>query len=406
MRHEDPKIRWMAGLAFLFALTLASAGVLQAAEPIQIGLVASITGPGSSVGEPKKPTAELLQDWVNQEGGINGRPLKILLYDSKSQESQALLATKKLIEQDKVPVVLGASTTGESLAMIPICEKAAVPMVSMASALQIATPPEEYQRIVKSENAAFETPKVQRHWIFKPNQTDSQAAEAVYNFMQKKGITKVGIISISAAFGDAGRVELKRVGPKYGISVVADEVYAPSDTDMTAQLTRIKGSGAQALVNWSIGPTQIIVIKNWKALAMGIPLFTHGFGNRSNIALSAGAAEGVYTPLGRLSVWNLIPKDHPQYRVLSRYAQDYKQRFKEEPNTFGGLCHDPILMVVEAMRKVGVDKAKIRDYLETEIKNWPGVAGVFNMSKTDHCGLTRDSLEIIQVVQGNWQIAK
>jgi branched-chain amino acid transport system substrate-binding protein len=390
--------------AVLLSLTLN--GPLQAADPIKIGFIASITGPASFLGEPEKNTALMIQEWITKEGGIKGQPVEIIIEDSKSEESQAVLAVKKLIERDKVVAIIGSSTTGESMAMAPICEKAQVPMVSMAAALQIVTPAEEYKRIVESPKAAFEVPKVQKPWIFKTPQTDTLAVEAIYNYMKKKGITKVGIISVSAGFGDAGRKELKRLAPKYGITILADEVYGPKDSDMTAQLTRIKASGAQAVINWSIGPVQVVVAKNWKALAMGIPLYqSHGFGSKKNIELAGGAAEGVVCPLGRLVVWDKLPKTHPQYAVLSKYATEYEKHFKAEVSTFGGHGYDALYMVIDAIKQVGTDKAKIRDYLEN-IKKWPGTGGIFNMTPADHTGLDLTAFEMIEVVKGDWEFAK
>ncbi len=258
-----------------------------------------------------------------------------------------------------------------------------------------------------SPKAAFEVPKVQRPWIFKTPQTDTLAVEAIYAFMKKKNISKVGIITVSDGFGSSGRAELKRLAPKYGITLVADEVYGPKDSDMTAQLTRIKASGAQAVINWSVGPTQVVVTKNWKALAMGIPLYqSHGFGSKKNIELAGGAADGVICPLGRLVVWEKLPKSNPQYQVLSKYAQEYEKRFKTEVSTFGGHAYDALYMAIDALKKVGPDKAKIRNYLENNIKNWPGTGGIFNMSPTDHTGLDLHAFEMIQVVKGDWEFAK
>lgn len=391
--------------AVLLSLTLN--GPLQAADPIKIGFIASITGPASFLGEPEKNTALMIQDWITKEGGIKGQPVEIIIEDSKSEESQAVLAVKKLIERDKVVAIVGSSTTGESMAMAPICEKAQIPMVSMAAALQIVTPAEEYKRIVESPKAAFEVPKVQRPWIFKTPQADTQAVEAIYTYMKKKGLTKIGIISVSAAFGDSGRKELKRLAPKYGMTILADEVYGPKDSDMTAQLTRIKASGAQAVINWSVGPVQVVVTKNWKALAMGIPLYqSHGFGSKKNIELAGGAAEGVLSPLGRLVIWDKLPKTHPQYPVLSKYATEYEKRFKAEVSTFGGHGYDALMMVADAIKHVGTDKAKLRDYLENNIKKWPGTGGVFNMSPADHTGLDLTAFETIEVVKGDWEFAK
>jgi branched-chain amino acid transport system substrate-binding protein len=401
----------MKKLPFIFLiailLSLGLVGSLFAAEPIKLGFVASITGGASFLGEPEKNTALMVQDWINKEGGINGRPLEIIIEDSKSAESDAVLVTKKLIEKDKVVAIIGSSTSGESMAMANICEKAQIPMISMAAASQIVTPADEYKRIISSPKAAFEVPKVQRPWIFKTPQTDTSAVEAIYAFMKKKNISKVGIITVSDGFGSSGRAELKRLAPKYGITVVADEVYGPKDSDMTAQLTRIKASGAQAVINWSVGPTQVVVTKNWKALAMGIPLYqSHGFGSKKNIELAGGAAEGVICPLGRLVVWEKLPKNNPQYPVLSKYAQEYEKRFKSEVSTFGGHAYDALMMTIDALKKVGPDKAKIRDFLENHIKNWPGTGGIFNMSPTDHTGLDLHAFEMIQVVNGQWELAK
>ena len=248
---------------FTFVLT---AGVLPAGAaekaPYSVGAVFSVTGGASFLGEPERNTVKMVEEWVNAGGGIQGHPLRVIVEDTKSDEAQAVLSVRKLLEKDKVAAIIGPSTTGESMAVVPIMEKAQTPLISCAAALSIVTPKEELDRILSSKT--FEMPKKQNQWIFKTPQTDTSAVEAIYDHMKKKGITRVAIISVTAGFGDFGRQELKRVAPVYGISVVADERYGPKDSDMTAQLTKIKGTDAQALVNWSIGPPQVIVTKNWK----------------------------------------------------------------------------------------------------------------------------------------------
>ena len=236
----------------------------------------------------------------------------------------------------------------------------------------------------------FEMPKKQNQWIFKTAQTDTSAVEAIYDHMKKKGITKVAIITVTAGFGDFGRQELKRVAPVYGISIVADERYGPKDSDMTAQLTKIKGTDAQALINWSVGPPQVIVTKNWNQLDMKIPLYqSHGFGSKRNIELAGGAAEGVLCPLGHVVVAEKVKADHPQKAVIMKYKTEYEKRFKTDVSSFGGYAYDALYLVVDALKTSGMDKGKIRDYLETKVKNWAGVSGVFNMSPEDHTGLEK-----------------
>lgn len=380
-------------------------GALGAAkEPYKIGAVFSVTGAASFLGEPERNTAKMLEDWVNSAGGIKGHPLQIIIEDTKSDESQAVLSVRKLLEKERVMAIVGPSTTGESMAVVPIMEKAQTPLISCAAALSIVTPKEEMERILKAPT--FEMPKKQNKWIFKTPQTDTSAVEAIYDHMKKKGISKIAIITVTAGFGDTGRQELKRVAPAYGIKIVADERYGPKDSDMTAQLTKIKGTEAQALVNWSVGPPQVIVTKNWKQLDMKIPLYqSHGFGSKRNIELAGGAAEGVLCPLGRLVAAEKIKEGHPQKALLLKYKTEYEKRFKAEVSTFGGHAYDAIMMLVDALKAVGPNKGKIRDFLENNIKNWPGTGGIFNMSPQDHTGLKKDAFEMIVVRGGDWAFA-
>ena len=372
--------------------------------PYVIGAVFSVTGSASFLGEPERNTAKMVEEWVNGAGGIQGHPLNVIVEDSKSDEGQAVLAVRKLLDKDKVLAIIGPSTTGESMAVVPIMEKAKTPLISCAAGLSIVTPKEEMDRILAAKT--FEMPKKQNPWIFKTDQTDTSAVEAIFDYMRKKKVTKVAIITVTAGFGDFGRQELKRAAPLYGISIVADERYGPKDSDMTAQLTKIKGTDAQALINWSVGPPQVLVTKNWKQLGMNIPLYqSHGFGSKRNIELAGGAAEGVLCPLGHIIVAEKVKADHPQKAVIMKYKTEYEKRFKTEVSGFGGYAHDALYLLVDALKAAGTEKGKIRDYLETKVKNWPGVSGIFNLSPQDHTGLNKDAFMMIKVKNNEWTFA-
>jgi len=372
--------------------------------PYSVGAVFSVTGGASFLGEPERNTVKMIEEWVNAAGGIKGHPLKVIVEDTKSDEGQAVLSVRKLLEKDKVIAIIGPSTTGESMAVVPIMEKEKTPLISCAAALSIVTPKDEEERILSAKT--FEMPRKQNKWIFKSPQTDTSAVETIYDHMKKKGISRVAIITVTVGFGDFGRKELKRVAPVYGISIVADERYGPKDSDMTVQLTKIKGTNAQAVVNWSVGPPQVIITKNWKQLDMKIPLYqSHGFGSKRNIELAGGAAEGVLCPLGRLVVAEKIKADHPQKAVIMKYKTEYEKRFKTDVSTFGGHAWDALYMVIDALKGAGPHKAKIRDYLETKIRNWPGTGGIFNISPEDHTGLKKDAFEMIFVKNGDWAFA-
>jgi len=243
---------------------------------------------------------------------------------------------KKLITQDKVCAVIGPSLSGLSLAVIPLAERYKTPLVSCAASY----------RIVYNQK----TGKPYR-WVFKTPQSDSLAAEAIYTHLQKRGINKIAILSVTSGFGASGRSELLRLASQYKMNIVADEKYGPKDNDMTAQLTKIKGLGPKAIVNWSIGPTQVVVLRNWKDLGMvSIPFYqSHGFGSRKNIELAAGAAEGVLCPLGAVNVAELLPQKHPQKKVTMAYLKNYKARYNEPLSSFGGHAWDALHMVAKAL---------------------------------------------------------
>src|SRR6202142_2680125 len=367
------------GIAALLSLLTMNAGAKEK-ETYKIGAVISVTGAASFLGEPEKNTLIMLQDQINKSGGINGRRIEVIIEDSKSDETQAVLAAKKLLDRDNVLAIVGPSTTGESMALVPIMNAAKTPLVSCAAGAGITTPVNE------------------REWIFKTPQYDTSAVEAIYTYMKKHHINKVGIITISTGFGDAGRKALLDLAPKMGMTIVAEEKYGPKDSDMTTQLTKIKAAGAQAVINWSVGPGQVVVTKNWHALKMGIPLYqSHGCGSKKNIELAGKAAEGVIAPLGRLVIWDKLSDKNPQKAVLKKYEEDYKALYKSEPGTFGGHAYDSLTMVVEAIKKVGPDKKKIRDYIETKITKMPGTGGIYNMSAKDHCGLDMNAFEMVIV---------
>jgi len=358
----------------------------------KVGAIFSVTGGASFLGDPEKKTAQMVVDEINRDGGINGEKIELIVYDDETDPTKCNLHAKKLITQDKVVAVIGPSVSGLSLAIIPVFEKFKTPLVSCAASY----------KIVYNEK----TGKPYK-WVFKTPQSDSLAVEAIYTKMQSMGINKIAVITVTDGYGASGRHELLRLAQAYKMDIVADEKYDPKDTDMTAQLTKIKGLAPQAIVNWSVGPTQVTVLRNWRDLGMtSITFFqSHGFGSRKNIELAAGAAEGVLCPLGACNIADLLPEGHPQKHVTMAYQKSYTETYNEPLSSFGGHAWDAIQLVVDALKAVGGDRAKIRDYLENK-KGFVGQHGVFNFSPEDHNGLTKEAFQMVVVKDGDWALAE
>ncbi len=363
-----------------------------AQEPYKIGAIFSITGPGSSLGIPERDTALMLEAELNAKGGIKGpdgklHPVKLIIYDDASDETKAVLAAKKLIDEDRVAAIVGTTLSGTSLAILDTVQKAEVPMVSCAAASKIVEP------------------AVERKWVFKTPQSDALIVGVLVEHLKAKGLTKVGWLNVDYAFGQLGWIEFEKGAQKVGLTVVANEKFGQKDVDMTPQLVRVKAANPQAVVVWSIPPSASIATKNYADLGLKAPLFqSHGVGNKAFIQLAGPAANGVVFPAGKLLVAEQLPDSDPQKTVLLAYAREFEAKYGSR-NTFGGHAWDAVQLVVKAMERAGADRAKVRGVIE-ETRNFVGITGVFDFSPSEHNGLDRRAVVMIEIVDGQWRLAK
>jgi len=356
-------------------------------EPYKIGAVVDISGNSSSLGLPERDTLLMQVEKLNAGGGINGHPVELTILDNKSDETEAVLAVKKLIEQ-KVLAVLGCSASGTSMAMINTVQNEKVPMISMAAASTIVEPVKD------------------RQWVFKTAQSDIVTVKKIIGYLKEKGITKVAFLYMNNAYGDGGKKVFINEAAAAGIEIAVEEKFEASDKDMTPQLTKVKSSSAQAAIVWAIPPSASIITKNFRDIGLSIPLIhSHGVGNQSFIDLAQGAADGVILPIGKLTVASQIPDSDPQKKVLLGYIDDYTKKYNTAPNSFGGYAADALSLLVSAIQKAGPDRAAIRDQLE-KTQNFTGVSGVFNISTQDHNGLGEDSMVLVQIQNGQWKLLK
>lgn len=373
----------------IFAALVLFAAAAQAADPIRIGSVLSVSGPAAFLGDPELKTLQLYVEKINAEGGVLGRKLELVHYDDGSDAAKANSFTKRLIESDKVDVLIGGTTTGATMAMAPLVERASLPFISLAGAVVVIDP-------VKK-------------WVFKTPHTDRMAAEKAFEDMKKRGIAKVGLLSETSGFGASGRKETQAVAAKYGITLVADETYGPKDTDITAQLTRIKNApGVQAVFVFGLGQGPAVVTKNYGQLGMSaLPMYqSHGVASDEYLKLSGKAAEGVRLPTPALLIAQALPASDPQKAIVTGYDKAFRDRYKVEPSTFGGYALDALNLSVDAIRRAGsTDGEKVRAALETT-RGFVGTTGVFNMSPKDHMGLDLSAFRMVEVKNGDWQLLK
>lgn len=371
---------------FALLFTVLIAGTVFAASPIKIGALFSVSGPASFLGEPERNTAEMMVAEINKAGGIKGRKLELIVYDTQGDATKAVQAVNKLIKDDKVVAIIGPSTTGDSMAVIPVVEKAEIPLISCAAGIKITDP-------VKK-------------WVFKTAQNDALAVARIFEYLKKQKIDKISILTVSDGFGSSGREQLVLQAKESGFQIISDETYGPKDMDMTAQLTKIRGSNAQAIICWGTNPGPAIVARNVKQLGIKLPLFmSHGVSSKKFIELAGDAAEGIILPSGRVIVANQMPDKDPQKKALLSYVNSYQKLYKVEGDHFGGHAWDAMMLLKGAIEKGGDSPAAIRDQLEKTTK-FAGIGGTFSYSPQDHAGLTKDAFVLVQIKQGDWKLIK
>jgi branched-chain amino acid transport system substrate-binding protein len=380
----------LVGLALILTglvLAWAGCGPAPKSQPYLVGGIFSITGPASYLGEPERNSMEMVAEAVNAKGGVKGHPLKLVIYDDEGDVTKARLHAEKLLQKDKALTIIGPSLTHTSMAVLEITQKAKLPLISCAAGMAITSPAKD------------------RVWVFKTAQTDQMAVSRIYQYLQKHGLKKVAILTVSTGFGVSGKEQLLTQAPQHDIQVVAQEVFGEKDTDMTPQLTKMRGTDAQAVICWGTGPAPALVAKNMKQLGMTIPLVqSHGAASKKFIELAGDAAEGIIMPAGKLVIYKQLPDTDPQKAVCKEYAEKYQAKFKAPESSFGGYAYDAFRMLLAVMEKAGTDPAKIRAGLEGT-KNFVGVSGIFNMSPEDHNGLTPAAFVMVKIHQGEFQLA-
>lgn len=385
--------RTMAGIAgMLGMLSVMAAGLAgmpssaAAAPPIKIGSFLSLTGPAAYLGDPEDKTIRLYVDEINAAGGVLGRTLELIVYDDEGEANQARTFGRRLIEEHKVDVLIGGTTTAATMAVVPLAEEAHVPFLSLAEGVHIVDPV--------------------KRWVFKTPHTDLMACEKIFRDLARRGMTNIGLISGTDAFGRSMRDQCVKLAPNYDIQISVDETYGPGDTDLTRQFAKIRAvQGIQALVNPGVGQGPALVVRTYQQFGMKLPLYeSHGVASARFIELAGNAAEGVRMPAAALLIADLLPDSDPQKSVEVDYKRQYEKRWNSPASPFGGHAYDALFITVAAMKRAGtVDKEAVRDEIE-KTRGFVGTAGTVNMSPTDHLGITMSAFPLLEIRNGNWTL--
>jgi branched-chain amino acid transport system substrate-binding protein len=362
-------------------------GLVSAAEqPITIGAIYPMTGSASFLGIPEDRALRMIVDQWNKNGGLGGRQVKLIVYDTEGNGTKGVQQLRRLIESDKVDVVFGPSSSGESLVAIPIADELKTPMIAHGGTEAIVNPPLKY--------------------VFNSVPVDRVAISHVLAYAKRNGLKKIAVMSAADGYGQSGTRILKELAPSYGIDVVASEEFNRQDPDMTAQVLRVRQTTPDAVVVWSALPGPTVLIKNARSVGFDAPIIV-GYGAASNaLVTNAGpAAEGVLISSFRLLVPDSLAETDPSKVIVSKLYRDYKATYNEAPENFAQHSYDAALILEQAVKQIQgpATRDALRDAIErVEVT---GANGQFHFSPTNHGGLGVESkpLVMLRYQQGKWQ---
>jgi branched-chain amino acid transport system substrate-binding protein len=375
----------------MFGLTMVSACAIALAD-INVGVTLSATGPAASLGIPEKNTLALLPKV------IAGQKINYIVLDDASDTTSAVKNSRKLISEDKVDVVLGSTTTPNSLAMIDVLAESETPMISMASSARIVEPMD-----------------AKRRWVFKNAQSDTHMATAIVEHMSNAGIKKIAFIGFNDAYGEGWWSEIGKLAEVRRIQVVANERFNRSDTSVTGQVLKILVSKPDAVMIAGAGTPAALPQKTLREKGYKGPIYqTHGIANSDFLRIGGKDVEGTLLPAGPVLVAAQLPDSNPVKKVAVDYVTRYEVAYgKGSATTFGAHSWDAAILLEKAVplalkiAKPGTKefRSALRDALENT-HDVIGAHGVYNMSAKDHVGLDQRSRVMVTIEGGGWKLVR
>lgn len=374
----------------LALLCAAVAGFSTAAwADVNVGVTVSATGPAASLGIPERNTIALMPR------EIAGQKINYIVLDDASDTTAAVTNTRKLISENKVDIVLGSTTTPNSLAMIDAVTESKTPMISMAASASIVEPVDAKKR-----------------WVFKTPQNDIMMALAIAEHMAASGVKTAAYIGFSDAYGEGWAREFSKALELKKIQLIANERFSRTDTSVTGQVLKIMGAKPDAVLVGGSGTPAALPQKALKERGYAGKYYqTHGVANADFLRVGGKDVEGTLLPAGPVLVAAQLPASNPVRKSALEYIDAYeKAHGKGSVSTFGGHAWDAGLLLKAAV-PVALNKAQpgtpefraaLRDALEGT-KNVAGAHGVFNMSPTDHLGLDQRARVMVKIENGTWK---
>ena len=367
-------------------------GLPAAAADITVGLVTSMTGPGASIGIPYSKGAAAGMAYKND---VNGIKIKLIQLDDASDPSTGARDARKLIEEDKIDVLMGAGSTPTTLAITAVCHELKVPCIGLAPA---------------------DVPGEPGSWMVSIPQPPTLMVSVVVDYMKAAGVKTVGYIGFSDGWGDLVYGGLQKSVDPDGIKILTNERYARADTSVTAQALHIVSAAPDAVMTGGSGtpgalPFIALRERGYTKDIYGTPALI----NPDFVRVGGAAVEGVVASTGPVVVADQLPDTYPTKKIALEY-QDAYQKANNEParGAFGPYAFDGWLVLLDSAKRAlatGTQpgtpefRTALRDALVTA-KDVVGTHGVYNFKPGYSFGVDKRALVLVKLVDGKWKLVQ
>jgi branched-chain amino acid transport system substrate-binding protein len=356
----------------------------QTKAPYKIGGIFPLTGYLSWLGEYKKKGSELKVELINKAGGVNGRPLELIVYDDQSSPETASRVAQRLVSKDEVIAMIGTASVPISGAVASIANRYKIPAII---------------------GSGYEVDPKKDSYVFNSAHKTDFAVERPFQYFKDKGITKVALLMPIGPLGELGGGLARKYAPKYGITIVGEERFDVKSPDVTAQLAKLRTLGPQAVFSFCTGEPAALVARNMAQLGMNIPvLVSHGNANPGFLKLVSNVNIPIIVPAGRAAAPDSIPDSDPCKKVIVDFNKAHQQKFGEPANYYSAEMVDAVDIIAAALKVVpSAEGDKLRDAIE-KTKGLVGMNGIYNFSPTDHHGTVVQDMMVLTIKDGKWQV--
>jgi branched-chain amino acid transport system substrate-binding protein len=359
-------------------------------EPYKIGVTMSLSGWSAGMGVNSKNALVMAMDEINQKGGVSGHKLTAVIYDNKSDDSTAVLNVKKLIESDKVDVLVVGSTTASCFASLDTVIRSKVPSFHLSASARLWRPTRPY--------------------IFVPVPSADLAERKRARLIKNLGCSKVGLLWVSGPYGEECISYFEKEANNFGLTIVANERCKGDDTDMSMQLMKIVAAKPEVITVTGYPHPGSIMAKNAKLLKINIPIiFCYATTSEAWIKLSAGAAEGCYGIVQRAQLGADLPPWDSTYPIVKAFAESYHKRFGESITSTATSTYLTVYVMAQGLKELGEEPVlvKRREKLASAVENLEhffSLNGPHYFSPDNHNGLGEWTLCAVKIVDGKMSL--